>query len=232
MTDLMGYPKANDEEKINSHYQRLLKLNVGVNEDKIEDVKDNPHDKPEGSNKPTGPMKGELMNWTQMLEAMDDIMNSADKLSVDEVSVSSIEDEEPDPDAVGDDDLIAELDKQFTPVLIMQGIEKDISDQINEAYSEASVLNEKTMITFDDADRMAQLISICALLISRKKNTQKYQMYANAAKIKNQMKLEIQKEEYAAAKALAQKYLVKVSTTNNSSVARDAANELLPQTQH
>lgn len=231
--DLMGYPKAKDEEKINSHYQKLIKLNVGVNEDKIEDVKDISHDKPASGNKPTGFMSGDLMNWTQILEAMDEIANAVDNLSEDDVSSAPIE-EEPaeDPDAVGNDDLVNELDKSFTPVLIMQGFEKNISDQVNEAYSEASVLNEKTMIAFDDADRMAQLISICALMISRKKNSEKYQAYAQAAKMKNQMKLEIQKEEYAEAKALAQKYLVKVSTTNNSAVARDAASALLPQTQH
>ena len=57
-------------------------------------------------------------------------------------------------------------------------------------------------------------------------------MYRKAAEVRNNMKLNIQKQEYEAAKALAQKFLVKVSTTNNSSVARQAANELLPETQH
>ena len=32
--------------------------------------------------------------------------------------------------------------------------------------------------------------------------------------------------------ALAQRYLIMVSTTNNSSVARAAAQELIPETQH
>ena len=45
------------------------------------------------------------------------------------------------------------------------------------------------------------------------------------------MKLEIQKDEYDEAKELAQKYLVNVATSNNSSVARNAAQSLLPQTQ-
>jgi hypothetical protein len=91
---------------------------------------------------------------------------------------------------------------------------------------------EKNIIKFDDETRMAQLIAVCALLIARKKNSEKYQTYQKAATIKNKMKLEIQKDEYDAAKTLAQKYLVNVSTTNNSSVARDAANKLLPETQH
>jgi len=57
-------------------------------------------------------------------------------------------------------------------------------------------------------------------------------MFKKASEIRNNMKLQIQKNEYAAAQALAQKFLVKVSTTNNSSVARNAANDLLPETNH
>ena len=91
---------------------------------------------------------------------------------------------------------------------------------------------ERNIISFDNKTRMAQLISVCALLIARQKNSEKYQMYKKAAVIKNKMKLDIQKEEYEAAQSLAQKFLVKVATTNNSSVARDAANALLPETQH
>jgi hypothetical protein len=79
---------------------------------------------------------------------------------------------------------------------------------------------------------MAQLISVCSLLIARQKNTKEYQMYKKAADIKNNMKLEIQKREYSAASDLAQKFLVKVSTTNNSSIARKSASDLLPETQH
>ena len=126
----------------------------------------------------------------------------------------------------------SELNKLFTPILVMQGFEGSIADQINEAFSEASVLTEKNMISFDNKTRMAQLISVCALLIARQKNSEKYQLYKKAAIIKNKMKLDIQKEEYDRAQALAQKFLVKVSTTNNSSIARDAANNLLPETQH
>jgi len=91
---------------------------------------------------------------------------------------------------------------------------------------------ERNIISFDNKTRMAQLISVCALLIARQKDTEKYQMYKKAAVIKNKMKLEIQKDHYDEAQALAQKFLVKVATTNNSSVARDAANDLLPETQH
>ena len=96
----------------------------------------------------------------------------------------------------------------------------------------ASVLTEQNIISFDNATRMAQLISKCAILLQQQKNTEQYRMYAKAAAIRNKMKLEMQKTEYDNAKALAQKYLVMVSTKNSSPIARDAANALLPETQH
>ena len=79
---------------------------------------------------------------------------------------------------------------------------------------------------------MAQLIAICARLIQKQKNTENYQLFAKAHKIKKQADLNMQKDEYDAAKKLAQDYLKKVSVENNSPVARDAANALLPATQH
>ena len=232
--DLFGYPTPGvDDNRMNSHYQELLKHNSQDTGGDGEDVKDIPHNAPPSGQKPTGPMKGNLMGWTKMLEAMEDLSNTMDEqISTDNNDISSEPVEDVNTDSVGDDDILAQLDKIFTPILIMQGFEGNISDQIKEAYSEASVLTERNMISFDDTARMAQLISVCALLLSRKKNSEKYRMYAKAAEMKNKLKLEIQKEEYAEAKALAQKYLVKVSTTNNSSVARNAANDLLPETQH
>lgn len=131
-----------------------------------------------------------------------------------------------------EDDLLNSLNQIFTPILVMQGFEGDVTKQIQEAFSEASVLLENNIIQFDNSTKMAQLISVCALLIARQKNTDQYQTYKKAAEVRKAMKLDIQKSEYIAAQALAQKFLVKVSTTNNSSVARQAANELLPETQH
>ena len=176
-------------------------------------------------------MKGVFMNYTEILESMNSILESIESNEGDIIS-------DPVPSNVSDNnsdsnkDLLEELNQIFTPILVMQSLEGNMADKINEAFSEASVLMEKNIIKFDDETRMAQLISICALLIARKKNSEKYQAYQKAATIKNKMKIEIQKDEYDEAKALAQKYLVNVSTTNNSSVARDAANNLLPETQH
>lgn len=220
-----------DDDKINSNFKKLQSQYKKTIDSDGEDVTDIPHKNPSKSNgNYTGPMKGNLMNWTKMIESMDDVSNSIDEISdnpnvlEDEVNNNS--------NNINDDDLLNELNQIFTPILVMQGFEGSIADKINEAFSEASVLTEKNIISFDDKTRMAQLISVCALLIARQKNSEKYQLYKKAAVIKNKMKLDIQKDEYDNAKALAQKFLVKVSTTNNSSIARDAANRLLPETQH
>lgn len=166
---------------------------------------------------------------TELAESIEDMNANPDVMDTPMDSVATRGNDEPQ----GDGDLLETLNQIFTPILIMQGFEGDVAGKIQEAFSEStSLLLERNLIQFDNATKMAQLISICALLIARQKNTQQYQMYAKAAEIRKAMKLNIQKEEYAAAKALAQKFLVKVSTTNNSSIARQAANELLPETQH
>lgn len=146
--------------------------------------------------------------------------------------ISGLDNSPTDTDPSSDDDLIAKLNKLFTPTLVMQKYQKDIADSANNDISEATELTEANIISFDDQTRMSQLISVCALLIAEKKNTEKWQLFKKATAIKKQTKLDIQKEEYNEAKALAQKYLVNVATTNNSSVARQAANDLLPQTNH
>ena len=87
-------------------------------------------------------------------------------------------------------------------------------------------------LKFDEPTRMAQLISVCAKLINKQRNTPEWQLYKKAAVLRNKANLDMQKNSYDEAKALAQKYLVMVSTTNTSSSARDAANDLLPQTNH
>lgn len=226
------YLHGTDEEKINSQYEKLIR----DNSKSFDSTDDNTKQKSVSISNPSsnnGPMKSNLMTWTKMLEFMDEISDSIEahqdntmEQNIDDVpAVNNVVNNE-----TNDEELLSQLNKIFTPVLIMQGFENDVSDKIQDAMSEAAVFTEKNVIQFDDQTRMAQLISVCALLIARQKNTEKYQMYAKAHKVRNQMKLDIQKEEYDAAKDLAQKYLVKVSQTNSSSVARNAANELLPLT--
>lgn len=167
-----------------------------------------------------------FQDYKQILEAMEEISSTMSDMPED------IENSDIEPKQINYDALVEELNKIFTPVLISQSMEKDISSEINNEISEATVLTEKNIITFDDPARMAQLRATCALLIAKQKNTDKWQTFVKANEMKKQSKLDIQKEEYEFAKILAEKYLVKVSTTNNSSVARDAANTLLPHTQN
>ncbi len=225
--------KATDEEKMNNRYKSLLNSSLGSAKTGGKDVNDNPHNSP-GSGTYTGPMRSNLMKWTKLLEAMDIIATSAQELSAEQSPMDTEIPSDPSEEGGGDmeKEVLDELNQIFTPVLVMQGFEGEIADKIQEAYSEASVLTERNILKFDDETRMAQLISVCAKLLQKHKNTPTYQAYEKAARLRNQMALQMQNEEYEAAKALAQKYLVKVSTTNNSAVARDAATNLLPETQH
>lgn len=130
------------------------------------------------------------------------------------------------------DAALEELNKLFTPVLVMQNFENDIADRTIEAMESANVLTEKSLIKFDDETRMAQLIAVCAKIIAKQKDTEAWKLFKKASVLKKEAGIRLQKEEYDDAKELAQSYLVSVSTKNPSSIARSAATELLPQTQH
>lgn len=171
------------------------------------------------------------MNWSQLLEAMDEIKNSVDAGpdNTEDISTAPVDST---PAPLDDKALLDELNKIFTPVLVMQGYQADIADKVNATVSEAAVLTEMNMMKFDEPSRMAQLIAVCARLINKQRNTPEWQLYKKAAILRNKASVDMQKKTYDEAKTLAQKYLVMVSTTNNSSEARDAANDLMPQTQH
>lgn len=224
--------QGTDQGKMDSHLKKTLDQYKGSADVGIEPVEDISHDAPPSGQHPVGPMKGKLMNWTEIKEAMEIIMESIESM----VENPDLAMEPVEPDTSGSDGIekqvLDELNKIFTPILVMQGFENGIAGQVQEAAEQANCLTERNIIQFDDQTRMAQLISTCAILLQKAKNTEQYNIYAKAAATRNQMKIEMQKAEYDAAKALAQKYLVMVSTTNNSPVARDAATALLPQTQH
>lgn len=173
------------------------------------------------------------LNWKQLLEAMDDVTASVDNgpENAEDINDAPIEPETAKA-PLDEKELLEELNKLFTPVLVMQGYQSDIADKVNAEISESAVLTEMNMLKFDEPTRMAQLISVCAKLINKQRNTPEWQLYKKAAVLRNKANLDMQKNSYDEAKALAQKYLVMVSTTNTSSSARDAANDLLPQTNH
>lgn len=225
----MNQPQPTNDSKMNSQYQKLTQQMKQSASAKSDDVKDNPNKIPVTVTSTEGPM-GHVSDYTKLLESLDTVSAGLDNINNDpmndQVGTNT------DSSSVNQDELINELNRLFTPVLIMQGFENDSSDQIKEVLSESGLLTEKSVIQFDNDTRMAQLIAICARLIQKQKNTENYQLFAKANKIKKQADLNMQKDEYDTAKKLAQDYLKKVSVENNSPVARDAANALLPATQH
>ena len=220
---------VSSDQKVNSKFQELLKQQLKSLDAAGEEVKTIPHNAPPSSKSQNGGLfKGGMMDFTAMLEALD---NVNDALSTE---TTDIGDEPMEPASAGEgidyESLLGELRRLFTPVLVMQTYEKDIADKANSDLEESGSLTEKTMISFDKEARLAQLIAVCAKLIARQKNTEKWQVFEKAKIIANNALLELQKEEYENAKILAQKFLVDTSTNNASSVARDAAKELLPLT--
>ncbi len=216
-----------DENKMNKHYEDLLDGYVKSASAAGEDVKGNPHNAPASGTKGASMMNGGLMTFTKIMEAFSNIRSfiESDDPEVMETPI--------DGTAMYDEkELLEELNKIFTPVLVMQNFEKDIADKSQAEMESANVLTERSIIKFDDESRMAQLINVCAKLIAKAKNTKNWQMFKQAAAVKKEAGLAIQKEEYNDAVTLAQKYLIDVSSSNPSSVARDAALELWPQTRH
>jgi hypothetical protein len=110
--------------------------------------------------------------------------------------------------------------------MLAQELDDGVKGRVMEACSQDNVLTEANIIQFDDDTRKAQLISLCALLIARQGNSPDYDAYKQASNVRKTMKLKIQKDNHAAAVALADKYLSHVAQTGQSSVARKAAEDL------
>lgn len=170
--------------------------------------------------------KGEVKTFKEFATALISLMeNYESSLSEDDeiMDVKSLALNTPDDN----DDLIDQLNKIYTPILITQELENSVSEQIIEECSNANVLLERNIIKFDTDTRFAQLVSVCALLIARKKNSEEYKVFKESAKTKKQMKLRIQKMEHAAATDLAKKYLNKISNDSTVSSLRKSAEELI-----
>lgn len=228
------YQKASSDEKINKKYKTLADLTKKSSQVSGESIKDLPKNAPAtGKGKYTSPFDTSMMSWSEMANLLEDV-NTSIEASVSDPMNGSI-DSEVAPISVDtniEDKVISQLNDIFTPVLVMQSFETQVNDQIKESFEKANVLTERNTIRFDDETRMSQLIATCALLIDKERQTPEYKTYEQATIVKNKTKVEICKKNYDLAKSLVQKYLVKVSTTNNSSEARNAATDLLPQTQH
>jgi hypothetical protein len=164
--------------------------------------------------------------FKEFVSAFNTLIESFDSLEDDNDSIDAISLA---PRNVNNNDLLEELNKIYTPILVTQELEGDLSDQITEACSSDNVLLERNIIKFDRDTKFAQLVSVCALLLSRKKDTEEYKAYKQASQISKDMKLRIQKNEHTDAVALAKNYLDKVKETSLSSIARNAASSLIDE---
>lgn len=235
---LAAYNSSGEE----SHAKSLQAHNRKATNDASfgKDVKSNPNNPgavPGGT--PTGEFSGDMMDFTfdnmgSFLEALNKMAESMDGLETSLMDAPLTEEPAPTIGVGGDNtqELLETLNQIYTPILIMQSFEPDVAGQIQEAFSEANLLTERNIIKFDESARMAQLQSVCALVLARQRQMPQYKAFESASSMARKLKLEIQKSLFAEAKALATQYLVKVSTTTTSAAARDSAQRLMPETQH
>lgn len=157
-------------------------------------------------------------------EPVEDEDNDVDNIEVDEdvPSEEPVEDDatETEPN-VSEEELFAQLNKLFLPVVRMQDAEEPVQ--------ESTVVMEKNVFRLDDASKVAQLLSLCAMLIARAKDTEAYKTYIRASEERRNAKIDIQNAEASEARALAAKYLNTLSANNDDEGARAVGVSLLKE---
>ena len=157
-------------------------------------------------------------------EPVEDEDNDVDNIEVDEdvPSEEPVEDDatETEPN-VSEEELFAQLNKIFLPVVRMQDAEEPVQ--------ESTVVMEKNVFRLDDASKVAQLLSLCAMLIARAKDTEAYKTYIRASEERRNAKIDIQNAEASEARALAAKYLNTLSANSDDEGARAVGVSLLKE---
>lgn len=157
-------------------------------------------------------------------EPVEDEDNDVDNINVDEdVPLEEpIEDDatETEPN-VSEEELFNQLNKLFLPVVRMQDAEEPVQ--------ESTVVMEKNVFRLDDASKVAQLLSLCAMLIARAKDTEAYKTYIRASEERRNAKIDIQNAEASEARALAAKYLNTLSANDDDEGARAVGVSLLKE---
>lgn len=157
-------------------------------------------------------------------EPVEDEDNDVDNINVDEdVPLEEpVEDDatETEPN-VSEEELFAQLNKLFLPVVRMQDAEQPVQ--------ESTVVMEKNVFRLDDASKVAQLLSLCAMLIARAKDTEAYKTYIRASEERRNAKIDIQNAEASEARALAAKYLNTLSANDDDEGARAVGVSLLKE---
>lgn len=157
-------------------------------------------------------------------EPVEDEDNDVDNINVDEdVPLEEpVEDDatETEPN-VSEEELFNQLNKLFLPVVRMQDAEEPVQ--------ESTVVMEKNVFRLDDASKVAQLLSLCAMLIARAKDTEAYKTYIRASEERRNAKIDIQNAEASEARALATKYLNTLSANDDDEGARAVGVSLLKE---
>ena len=157
-------------------------------------------------------------------EPVEDEDNDVDNIEVDEdiPSEEPVEDDatETEPN-VSEEELFNQLNKLFLPVVRMQDAEEPVQ--------ESTVVMEKNVFRLDDASKVAQLLSLCAMLIARAKDTDAYKTYIRASEERRNAKIDIQNAEASEARALAAKYLNTLSANDDDEGARAVGVSLLKE---
>mgnify|MGYP000934780561 FL=1 len=157
-------------------------------------------------------------------EPVEDEDNDVDNINVDEdVPLEEpVEDDatETEPN-VSEEELFNQLNKLFLPVVRMQDAEEPVQ--------ESTVVMEKNVFRLDDASKVAQLLSLCAMLIARAKDTEAYKTYIRASEERRNAKIDIQNAEASEARALAAKYLNTLSANDDDEGARAVGVSLLKE---
>jgi hypothetical protein len=157
-------------------------------------------------------------------EPVEDEDNDVDNINVDEdVPLEEpVEDDvtETEPN-VSEEELFAQLNKLFLPVVRMQDAEQPVQ--------ESTVVMEKNVFRLDDASKVAQLLSLCAMLIARAKDTEAYKTYIRASEERRNAKIDIQNAEASEARALAAKYLNTLSANDDDEGARAVGVSLIKE---
>ena len=154
----------------------------------------------------------------------DEDNDDVDNIEVDEdvPSEEPVEDDatESEPN-VSEEELFNQLNKIFLPMVRMQDAEEPVQ--------ESTAVMEKNVFRLDDASKVAQLLSLCAMLIARAKDTEAYKTYIRASEERRNAKIDIQNAEASEARALAAKYLNTLSANSDDEGARAVGVSLLKE---
>ena len=120
-----------------------------------------------------------------------------------------------------EEELFNLLNRFFLPVMRMQDAEQPVQ--------ESTAVMEKNVFRLDDPTKVAQLISLCSMLLAKAKNTKAYNTYIRASEERRNAKIDIQNAEASEARDLATKYLNTLALNGDDDSVRPIGASLLKE---